>query len=193
MKKLPEDLRILILMLGSYKNKIENKMRLHKIIFLLSKKYPELEKFADFEAYYYGPYGEGVESALDSLVSNGLLEEINERGRKSYIVTSRGREVANKLVKEFPELYNEIVELYDIIDNLTDDELLALVYFSYPEYAKESKIYEKIRERRVELAASLYQKGVVSLGKAAEIAGMGREDFQNYLKTKKIPIAVSAV
>lgn len=194
MKKFPEDLRILTLMISAYKGKIENKMRLHKIVFLISKNHPELEKFADFEAYYYGPYSESIESALDYLVSNGFLEEINKgKSRKSYIVTPQGKKIADKLIKEFPEVYSEISELYKVIDILTDDELLALVYFSYPEYAKESKIYDKIREKRVELAVSLYQKGVISLGKAAEIAGMGREDFQTHLKNKNIPITVSAI
>lgn len=39
-----------------------------------------------------------------------------------------------------------------------------------------------------EIAVSLYQKGKLSLGKASQLAGMGRIQFQMLLASRQIPI-----
>jgi predicted HTH domain antitoxin len=39
------------------------------------------------------------------------------------------------------------------------------------------------------IAARLYQDGAVSIGKAAEIAGIGRYAFETYLSERQIPIS----
>jgi predicted HTH domain antitoxin len=39
------------------------------------------------------------------------------------------------------------------------------------------------------LAVRLYQKSLVSIGKAAELAGMDRVDFEYYLSNNRIPIS----
>ena len=80
----------------------------------------------------------------------------------------------------------------EISDRLTDEELIGLVYFTYPEYTKESRIYNDIIRKRVNIAESLYKKEVVSLGKAAEIAGMSIEKFVEYLKKRGIEIKVDS-
>ena len=41
-------------------------------------------------------------------------------------------------------------------------------------------------------AASLYADGVLSLGKAAELAGISLADFLDYLRSRKIPLSYSA-
>lgn len=83
-----------------------------------------------------------------------------------------------------------IDEVKEWLNDLSDDELTALIYFSFPEMAVESRELERIRRKRRMLAASLYAKGKVSLEKAADIAGMSLVDFMNFLRRKKIPIEV---
>lgn len=50
------------------------------------------------------------------------------------------------------------------------------------------KLPKKDRERmlKLELALSLYQRGVISLGKARKLADMGKWEFIDELKKRKI-------
>jgi predicted HTH domain antitoxin len=45
------------------------------------------------------------------------------------------------------------------------------------------------QEAKQLIAVKLYQNGSVSSGRAAEIAGMNRIDFETYLSKQKIPIS----
>lgn len=45
-----------------------------------------------------------------------------------------------------------------------------------------------MEKRREEIAISLYVKGKVSLGKAAEIAGMSVDEFMSLLRRKGIEV-----
>jgi predicted HTH domain antitoxin len=48
---------------------------------------------------------------------------------------------------------------------------------------------EPEQDTKVMIAARLYQDGAVSIGKAAEIAGIGRYAFEIYLSERQIPIS----
>ena len=48
--------------------------------------------------------------------------------------------------------------------------------------AKQSQIKQKIDSKRVELTATLYKKGKISLEKATEIAGISKEELRKHLK-----------
>jgi len=48
-----------------------------------------------------------------------------------------------------------------------------------------------VEEIRLDVAISMYQRGRVSLGKAAQIAGMNRWEFQRILAERKIPLNYS--
>jgi len=48
-----------------------------------------------------------------------------------------------------------------------------------------------VEDIRLDVAISLYQREKVSLGKAAEIAGMNRWEFQKELAERKIPLNYS--
>lgn len=43
---------------------------------------------------------------------------------------------------------------------------------------------------KTELATSLYERGVISLWKASEIAGLSLEELKEYLKSKNIKVVV---
>jgi predicted HTH domain antitoxin len=45
------------------------------------------------------------------------------------------------------------------------------------------------QDTKVIIAARLYQDGAVSIGKAAEISGIGRYAFETYLSERQIPIS----
>jgi len=72
------------------------------------------------------------------------------------------------------------VEWCEIITKMTEEELLLYVCIAYKDRLKE------VLKRRVELAISLLEKGVVSVGLAAELAGMSLRDFLSELKRRGI-------
>lgn len=47
---------------------------------------------------------------------------------------------------------------------------------------------EKMRSKNLEIAVELYRKGELSLGKAAELSGLGYERMKDVLSERKIPI-----
>ena len=57
------------------------------------------------------------------------------------------------------------------------------------EYLKLADIQEE--ELTLEIALLLYQKGKISLGKAAQLAGLTRFAFQKEMASRKIPINFS--
>lgn len=71
---------------------------------------------------------------------------------------------------------------------ITNDELLALTYFSFPEMTEESLVKERIFDKREKLALGLYKKGKVSLEKAVEISGLSYNDFLDLLNSKNIKV-----
>ncbi|MEO1216516.1 MAG: UPF0175 family protein [Bacteroidota bacterium] len=54
------------------------------------------------------------------------------------------------------------------------------------EYLKAAGMTEK--DLKLEIALIFYQRRVISIGKAAQLAGVSRWDFQQAMKTRKIPV-----
>lgn len=54
------------------------------------------------------------------------------------------------------------------------------------EYLKAAGMTEK--DLKLEIALIFYQKRVISIGKAAQLAGVSRWDFQQAMKARKIPV-----
>lgn len=68
----------------------------------------------------------------------------------------------------------------EIIEKMTEEELALYVYVAYHDVLK------KALERRIEIAISLMEKGVISVGLAAKLAGMNVRDFISELKRRGI-------
>ena len=75
-----------------------------------------------------------------------------------------------------------------LCSGITNDELLALTYFSFPEMTEESLVKDKIWAKREKLALGLYKKQKVSLEKAVEISGLNYNDFLDLLSSKNIKV-----
>jgi len=164
---------------------IKGKTRFMKELFLISKNNPELEDETDFEAYSYGPNSDNASNALEDLEVVNLINKINE----SYTLTDLGKEIIEKLKRDMR--YEEIEMVEDIkklCNDLTTDELLALVYYAYPKMTIESLVKGRIENKREKIALNLLGKGKVSIGKASEIAGMSMTSFYKLLKEKGIKV-----
>jgi predicted HTH domain antitoxin len=164
---------------------IRGKLWFQKELFLLAKNSDELAEQADFEADFMGPYSESADEELEQLEFAKVVEK---EGNKLKL-TGLGREIAEILEKNTSDEEKEMIEDFKSeLNDLTEDELLGFIYFTYPEMTRESVKFEKIKPKRKSIALSLYAKSKISLGKALEIAGMNIDTFMKEAKLKGIQI-----
>jgi len=177
----------LILLLGSRNGEpVKGKTWLQKEMFLITKN-TGLKEEVYFEPHFYGPYSETIDTELENLEILGLAAENGE-----IRLTGKGKEVyANLLKIASHEKLGLIGEIKEELNDLDEDELLAYIYFSYPETTKEAARFENIKRKRVKLAVRLYAKEKVSLGKASEIAGMNIKAFMDEIRHKGLKVPLS--
>lgn len=162
---------------------IRGKLWYQKELFLVAENIPRLEEETDFEEDLLGPYSEIADDEFDQLRIEGIVD------KRKLRLTPFGRRLAKSLEsKAGKNLLQLISEMKSFLNNLTKDELLGLIYFSYPKMRTESVEFERIEENRLPIAIRLYEKGKVSLGKASEVAGLSQEDFMEILREKGIPV-----
>jgi hypothetical protein len=177
-----QKIAILLLAANSF-SPIRGKTWYQKELFLIAENISQLKEETDFEEDYLGPYSEFADNELDQLKIEGIVE----KGKLS--LTFFGRKLArileSKASKNLLQLTSDIKHL---LNNLDKDELLGFIYFSYPEFTTESIEFERIKQKRLVIAVSLFGKRKVSLGKAAEIAGLSQEELIEILGKKGIPV-----
>jgi len=174
------DLQRYILLLLSLKNNepIKGKLWLQKELFLLAKNISKLEREASFEPDFIGPFSENADEELEEL----KLDDFIDIDRKIRI-TEDGKNIIKKIQNSFSKEEIELANnIKDFLNDLPEDELLAFVYFSYPEMAQESLVKKGVEKERIELAINLYKKNKVSIEKASEIAGIPIEKFMKLLQ-----------
>ena len=81
---------------------------------------------------------------------------------------------------------------------IADKEIAALIRLGFYENQEEviadaiRNLLLNNRSLRLEVALDLFQTGEVSLGRAAEVAGLDRWQFQDILRERHIPILIEA-
>lgn len=167
--------KALVYLLFSKSNEpVKGRTLLQKEMFLVANYIEEVKENADFVPYNHGAYSEYVDISLNQLISYNL---IREEGGNIHL-TSFGEKLARAINREFKdEEKKAILEFKELINNMTLDEALAFSYFSFPEFAKESAILNKIKNNRISLAYSLYKKGLVNGEKALFISGLDAKEF----------------
>lgn len=175
---------LLLLSANNYEP-VKGKLWFQKELFLLAKNSDELAEQTDFEADFMGPYSESADEELEQLEFAKVVE--NE-GNK-LILTGLGRDIAEILGKNTSNEEKEMIEDFKSeLNDLTEDELLGFIYFTFPDMTTESIKIEKIKPKRKNIALSLFAKSKISLGKALEIAGMNIDAFIIEAKLKGIQI-----
>jgi predicted HTH domain antitoxin/uncharacterized protein YwgA len=164
---------------------VRGKLWLQKEMFLLGKALPELKARLTYDPALMGPLSEAVDWDLGQLESIGLVEA----GPGGVSLSSDGKGVFSAIPPlEDPSSLRIASKVKALLNDLPKDELLAFIYFRYPETATESLEYEGILRRRLELALSLVRKGKVGLEGGSRIAGIPIQDFARVLKSHAISI-----
>ncbi|MCJ7430139.1 UPF0175 family protein [Candidatus Bathyarchaeota archaeon] len=176
--------KVSILLIGANSfQPIRGKLWFQKELFLIARNIGELAEEADFESDFIGPYSEIADEELDQLKREGIVS------KEKVELTPLGRDVANRLrVQSPPAILKLVSEMKRFLNNLTKEELLGFIYYSYPEMRVDSVEFAEIDKNRVQIAISLFGKRKVSLGKAALIAGMSQDDFISELKATGVRV-----
>ncbi len=163
---------LILLLLGARDQKI-SLLHLEKEAFFLWNFHPDIKNFMTFISHYRGPYSEEIQQIIRSpfnlidcwkyspparydAMSGGYVE-LTPHGRREYkrLYTAS---LANPQMTPILAAMTMVRELYD---NLSLEELLLLIYDTYPEYQKKSDVFESIRKSKKRLAENLVKKGYI--------------------------------
>ncbi len=150
LKTLDNDTVLTILSLGDSKL---NHLKLQKMVFLLSM-LSNLEPRAI--AYKYGAFDEYLMEKIQD-----PCQDFIKRQGEEYMLTEKGKEIYFLIIEKMKEKQPKIVSFSDIIRKVSDQDILAITYFLFPEYASNSEIYDSVK-RDIELLRKRKSKFVVS-------------------------------
>ena len=152
--------KLLILLLGASPRPVPSRIHIHKELFVLTRVFPKLSEVLEFEPYYKGPFSRVVQEALRDLIERGYVI----RTEKGYTLTEAGWRMYDEITKRLKrkDLIDVTKSIREQYDKLAKDELLLLVYVTYPEYTVESEEISRVISRAPRIIAQLYLKGMIT-------------------------------
>jgi hypothetical protein len=166
--------RYMILILGVVDRSIPSREHLQKELFILSKAYPKASGFLKFKKHHKGPFSSEISELIDKPAYYVNAFSVDKRGRCS--LTEKGKEIYEQIVKEnsedpqFKELLAAMKLIRELYDKLSKDELLFLMYVTFPEFRKRSIYFDKLLAKKKKLAKSLLKKGLITEKRFKELA-----------------------
>lgn len=160
--------RYIALLLGVEDRSIPSVYHVEKELFILSKANPNVARVLHFVPHSYGAYSDVVRNIVyDSDyvdIRNGRIT-LNAKGKRKF------KELVKKYGDDprFKQFLATLKMVRKIYDKLSRDELLFLMYITYPEYRENSTYYEELIKRKKEIAQSLLRKGLITKKRYEEI------------------------
>ena len=165
---------ILALFYINNSDSIRDDLFFQKELFLVINFIKEMEPVADFIPHIFGPYSEPAEVGLSSLAALNLIEKTPS----NFHLTEFGKDVSKEVINRIPHYKLDAIKDFKLLlNNLTKNELLVFIYFSFPKMTTESGIYNNVKKNRIPSSVSLYKKEKVSLEKAAFLSGLPMSKF----------------
>jgi hypothetical protein len=163
---------LILLIIGASSRPI-SLLHLQKETFLLWNYHPYMKDFLHFIKHYRGPFSSEVEKVV--------LYPFYLDGCWSYEPSSRNDKLSGgfikltpKGVKKYQELFQKarmnenliilltgIQAVRELYDKLSLEELLLLIYDTYPEYKLRSNVSKAIFQKKKSLAQEIYKKGFI--------------------------------
>ncbi|MGD0978049.1 MAG: hypothetical protein ABR962_02790 [Candidatus Bathyarchaeia archaeon] len=149
---------------------------LQKELFIFTQMNPKAQKLFNFVKHYEGPYSQVLQDSLREPMyyEDAFLTKYNGE----ICLTSQGIETFSDIKEKhandekFAHLLHSLKLIREIYEKLTKEELLFLIYITYPEYIEFSNIYDRIvknPEKRKQLCASLLKKGLITMERYKEL------------------------
>lgn len=161
--------KYIILLLGVKDNPIPSLWHLQKEMFMASRAIPKVNEFFDFEKHYNGPFSPKLQEITKEPLYYDEAYQIHPNLAVS--LTQSGKTLFKKIINEyknnekFSNLLKTLKLTREVYDKLGKEELLFLIYRTYPEYIEVSNIYDRLvknKEKRIRLANSLFSKGLIT-------------------------------
>lgn len=171
-----ESERYIALLLGVKDKPIPSMWHLQKEMFIASRAVPKINEIFDFKKHYQGPYSQTLQEVTEDPMHLDNVYEIRRDGAVS--MTLSGKKYFNKIVEQykdnerFASLLHALKLTRSVYDKLEREELLFLIYMTYPDYADASNIYDELignRKNRDRLSRSLFSKGLVTEERYSEL------------------------
>jgi len=160
--------RYIALLLGVEDRAIPSAYHVEKELFILSRANPNVARVLHFVPHSYGAYSDVVRNIV---YESDYIDIRNSR----ITLNAKGKRKFEELVKEyggdprFKHFLAKLKMIRNIYDKLSKDELLFLMYITYPEYRENSTYYEELIKRKKEIAQSLLRKGLITKKRYEEI------------------------
>ncbi len=176
----------LLLLIGGGTGRI-SMLHLEKEAFILWNFHPGVHDFIQFVAHLRGPFSKEIADTIRSPVycEDCWLYTPPMRGDRmsggQVELTSAGHKQYNNLFELMQKqqqpslnaLLTGIRMVRRLYDQLTDEELLLLIYDTYPNFATKSTVIANIEKRRIELAEQMARRGVIDRERLESLINRG--------------------
>jgi hypothetical protein len=174
MVEIVEDL--VVSLLGADEKPVPTIWHLQKEFFILTKANPKAQDLFRFAKHYEGPYSQILQDSVRDPVCYDNAIATKPSGE--IYLTSQGKETLKVIQKKYAQekTFNKIVHSLKLIrhiyEKLTRDELLFLIYVTYPEYVEFSTASDKLVKdcvKRKQLSNGLLNKGLITKERYEEL------------------------
>jgi len=165
----------IISLLGVADKPLPSEWHLQKEFFILTKMNPNVQNLLNFVSHYEGPYSQILQESYHEPM---CYDDAIETNKKGIFLTEQGRRAFTDIKDKygnnpkFVQFLQSLKLLRDIYDKLSKEELLFLMYLTYPKFIEYSNIYERLvknEARRKRICTSLLKKGVITLDRYKEL------------------------
>ena len=165
--------RYMILLLGIVNRPIPSITHFQKEMFIFTKVNPKFQEIFEFEKYHYGPYSQALAEITEEPLYYENAWYRNKEGK--ICLTSEGKKIFNKILeeksndKDFSETIASLKLIRNLYDKLSNEELLFLIYATYPEFTKFSSVSNKIINKKPKILKNLLKKGLITKKRYEEL------------------------
>lgn len=158
--------KFIILLTHANDEPIRGKLKLQKMMFVLSQIIDDIIEQSSDEVDNCGPYSEIVGEELRYMKQENILSE--SYGKIS--LTNKGKRLAKELAKYVDESTTDLLKECKLFFNdMTSKELLTYVYLAYPKMVEESLEYTNLKPFMEDQVFSLIKKEKITSLRAAEL------------------------
>ncbi len=173
--------RNMILLLGAKERAIPSDLHLQKEIFLLSNFKEGISDIFNFQKHYLGPYSQVLD---ESLKNPAYFPKAFDFDYNKISLSKDGKKEFSNMIKKFSKeknfqiLFYSLKLLRDLYDKLTKEELMFLIYETYPTYTEFSQVSNKLTKNeftRSKLLNSILSKGLITQERYEELKNAKRK------------------
>jgi hypothetical protein len=159
----------IVSLLGIDEKSCPTDWHLQKEIFIFTKMNPKANQLFNFVKHYEGPYSQVLQESVKDpmfyedafIISNNGEICLSAQGKEAF------QEIRRRYTNDskYSHLLHSFKLLREIYERLSKEELLFLVYITYPDYTEFSNVSDRLIKdprKRAQLSENLRKKGVIT-------------------------------